>query len=180
MLLAPEQAQLMAMLVRITGARRYLEIGTYTGYSALVVALAMPKDGTIVCCEIDPTFASMARAHWSRAGVADQIEVRIGPALTTLHALLAETEQQPFDMAFVDADKENIGTYYEYCLSLVRVGGLVLIDNTLWSGLVCDETKNDRETEAIRAFNRAIHADTRVEMVMLPIGDGLTIARKLS
>lgn len=180
MLLAPEQAQLMALLARLTGARRYLEIGTYTGYSTLAVALAIPHDGRIISCEIDPTLAALAQAYWTRAGVAERIEVRVGPALETLDALRADARQPLFDMAFVDADKENIRAYYEHCLSLVRVGGLVLIDNTLWRGSVCNATINDRDTEAIRAFNRFVHGDGRVEMVMLPIGDGLTVARKLS
>lgn len=178
MLLAPEQAQLMAMLVHIIGARRYLEIGTYTGYSALAVALAMPPDAEIITFEINPSFANCAREHWVQAAVAEKIEVRIGPALTELCALAA-SHQTPFDMALIDADKENIGAYYEHCLALLRPGGLVLIDNTLWSGLVCDETKNDPETAAIRAFNRMVHSDARVDMAMLPIGDGLTIARKI-
>jgi caffeoyl-CoA O-methyltransferase len=180
MLLAPEQGQLMAMLVRMIGVRRYLEIGTYTGYSALAVALAMPRDGEIIACELDPVVADIARTHWTRAGVAERMDLRIGPAVATLDALATTPGEPLFDMAFIDADKENIRAYYERCLDLVRVGGLVLVDNTLWSGAVCDPMHNDPETEAIRAFNLFVHGDARVEMVLLPIGDGLTIARKVS
>ena len=179
MLLAPEQAQLMAFLVRLLGVRCYLEIGTYTGYSALAIALALEPDGRVVPCEIDHAIAATAQRHWSRLGVTDKIELRLGPALETLDAMLAQDERSRFDMAFIDADKENLMAYYERCHALVRIGGSILIDNTLWSGSVADDSDHDPSTEAIRAFNVFIHEDQRVEMVLLPIGDGLTLAHKI-
>jgi len=179
MLLAPEQAQLMALLARLLGVRRYLEIGTYTGYSALAIALALEPGGSVVTCEIDQVIASTAQRHWRRAGVTDKIELRLGPALETLDAILAHDGRGRFDMAFIDADKENLLAYYERCHGLVRIGGLILIDNTLWSGSVADDSDHDPSTEAIRAFNMFVHEDQRVEMVLLPIGDGLTLARKI-
>ena len=179
MLLAPEQAQLMALLARLLGVRRYLEIGTYTGYSALAIALALEPDGRVVTCEIDQAIATTAQRHWRRSGVSDKIELRLGPALKTLDAMLAQDGRGRFDMAFIDADKENLLAYYERCHALVRVGGSILIDNTLWSGSVADDSDHDLSTEAIRAFNTFVHGDQRVEMVLLPIGDGLTLARKI-
>jgi O-methyltransferase len=178
MLLAPEQAQFMGLLAQLTGVRRYLEIGTYTGCSALAIAGVLPADGRVVVCEIDATFAAIAERHWRRAGVADKIEVRLGPALDTLDAMLARGGQHGFDLCFIDADKENLSAYYERCLLLSRGGGLILIDNTLWGGSVADAGDHDPSTEAVRAFNRMVHADQRVDMVLLPIGDGLTLARK--
>ena len=179
MLLAPEQAQLMALLARLLGVRRYLEIGTYTGYSALAIALALEHGGRVVTCEIDQAIAAIAQRHWHRAGVTDKIELRSGPALETLDAILAQDGRGRFDMAFIDADKENLLGDYERCHGLVRIGGLILIDNTLWSGSVADDSDHDPSTEAIRAFNMFVHGDQRVEMVLLPIGDGLTLARKI-
>ena len=179
MLLAPEQAQLMALLARLLGVRRYLGIGTYTGYSALAIALALEPDGRVVTCEIDQAIATTAQRHWRRAGVSDKIELRLGPALKTLDAMLAQDGRGRFDMAFIDADKENLLAYYERCHGLVRIGGLILVDNTLWSGSVADDSDHDPSTEAIRAFNMFVHGDQRVEMVLLPIGDGLTLTRKI-
>ena len=180
MLLAPEQAQFMALLTRLLGIRRYLEIGTYTGYSALAIALAMEPDGRVLTCEIDEAIATTAQRHWRHAGVADRIELRLGPALETLDAMLAQGSRGRFDMAFIDADKENLRAYYERCHALVRVGGLILIDNTLWSGSVADDSDHDPSTDAIRAFNVFVHEDQRVEMVLLPIGDGLTLTHKIT
>ena len=180
MLLAPEQAQFMALLTRLLGIRRYLEIGTYTGYSALAIALAMEPDGRVLTCEIDEAIATTAQRHWRHAGVADRIELRLGPALETLDAMLAQGSRGRFDMAFIDADKENLRAYYERCHALVRVGGLILIDNTLWSGSVADDSDHDPSTDAIRAFNVLVHEDQRVEMVLLPIGDGLTLTHKIT
>jgi predicted O-methyltransferase YrrM len=177
MLLAPEQAQFMALLARLLGVRRYLEIGTYTGYSALAIALALEPDGKVLTCDIDAAITKTAKRHWQQAGVANKIELRLGPALGTLDALLAQAERGRFDMAFIDADKENLLAYYERCHALVRTGGLILI--TLWSGSVADDADHDPSTEAVRAFNLAVHQDQRVEMVLLPIGDGLTLARKV-
>jgi predicted O-methyltransferase YrrM len=178
MLLAPEQAQFMALLAQLLGVRRYLEIGTYTGCSALAIAHAMHPDGKVVACEIDATFAAIAERHWRRAGVADKIELRLGPALDTLETMLAQGEANSFDLCFIDADKENLGAYYQRCLALTRGGGLMLIDNTLWSGSVADQDDRTPATEAVRQCNRTVHADQRVDMVLLPVGDGLTLARK--
>jgi predicted O-methyltransferase YrrM len=179
MQIAPEQGQLMALLARLVGARRTLEIGTFTGYSALAVALALPADGKVIACEKDRAYAEMAKAHWASAGVADRIELRLGCALDTLEELIDAGEAGRFDIAFIDADKENYSIYYERCLELVRRDGLVLVDNVLWGGAVVDAADREPATEAIRAFNRAVHADPRVEMVLLPVGDGLTLARKI-
>jgi predicted O-methyltransferase YrrM len=179
MLLAPEQAHFMGLLARLLAVRRYLEIGTYTGYSALAIALAVDPDGKVLTCDIDAEITKTAKRHWQHAGVAGKIELRLGPALDTLDALLARGERGRFDMAFIDADKENLLAYYERCHALVRSGGLILIDNTLWSGSVADDADHDPSTEAVRAFNLAVHQDHRVEMVLLPIGDGLTLARKV-
>jgi predicted O-methyltransferase YrrM len=178
MLLAPEQGQFMALLARLMRAERYLEIGTYTGYSALALALALPASGRVVTCDIDAETATVAQSHWLRANVADKIELRLGEALQSLDALIRAGRRGYFDMAFIDADKENLVGYYERCHHLVRPGGLILADNTLWGGSVA-ENDHDPATEAIRAFNLAVHGDARVEMVLLPVGDGLTLARKL-
>lgn len=179
MLLAPEQANFMALLARLINVRHYLEIGTYTGYSALAIALALKPEGRVITCEIDAAIARTAARHWQLAGVADKIELRLGPALETLDALLAQGGHGTFDMAFIDADKENLLAYYERCHALLRMGGLILIDNTLWSGTVADPSDHDPATEAIRRFNVAVHQDRRVEMGLIPIGDGLTLARKI-
>ena len=180
MQIAPEQGQLMALLARLTNARSCLEVGTFTGYSALALALALPPKGCVVACEIDQTFAAIARKHWERAGVAHKIDLRLGPALDTLDKMLGDGEVGRFDMAFIDADKESILAYYERCLSLTKCGGLLLIDNTLWGGAVADPTEHDPITEALRELNNKIRSDPRVEMVLVPIGDGLTLARKVS
>lgn len=179
MQIAPEQGQLMAMLVRLIAARRCLEIGTYTGYSALAVALALPPDGRLIACERDAAIAEVARTHWRAAGVDSRIELRLGPALPTLDAMLSAGDAGSLDFAFIDADKESQWAYYERCLALVRRGGLILVDNTLWDGRVADPAHQDRDTQAIREFNVRVHADPRVEMVLLPVGDGLTLVRPL-
>ncbi|HVY42086.1 MAG TPA: class I SAM-dependent methyltransferase [Hyphomicrobiaceae bacterium] len=179
MQIAPEQGQLMGLLVRLINARRTLEIGTFTGYSALAVALAMPEDGRIIACDIDASTTAIAERHWRAAGVAHKIDLRIAPALQTIDGLLAEGAAGSFDMAFIDADKENYAAYYERCLSLVRPNGLILLDNMLWNGWVADDSDHKASTEAIRAITRAIRDDTRVDSVLVPIGDGLTIARKI-
>ena len=177
MLLAPEQGQFMALVARLIGVKRYLEVGTFTGYSALTIALALGPSSTIITCDIDPDMTRIAQRYWREAGVADRIELRLGPALSTLDGMLAPAKGDAFDMAFIDADKENLLAYYERCMKLVRPGGLILVDNTLWEGSVADSSDRDPATEAIRAFNLAVHGDPRVDMVLLPIGDGLTIAR---
>lgn len=178
MQIAPEQGQLMALLCELLGARRALEVGTFTGYSALVVALALPDDGRVVTCDVSEEWTRVARRYWAEAGVSHKIDLRLGPALVTLDALLAEGREGTFDFAFLDADKPNVGAYYERALALVRRGGLVAIDNVLWSGRVIDPTAKDRDTEAIRALNAALRQDQRVTLSLVPIGDGLTLARK--
>lgn len=178
MQISPVQGAFMSMLVKITGARRLLEVGTFTGYSALACALALPDDGRIVACDVSEEWTAIGRDAWAGAGVADKVDLRIGPAVETLAGLRAAGEP-PFDQAFIDADKENYDAYYEASLTLVRSGGLILIDNVMWSGAVADPAKNSESTLAIRALNEKVHADRRVEAVMLPIGDGLTMARVL-
>jgi len=173
MQIGADQGNLMALLVKLMGAQRCLEIGTYTGYSALAVALALPKDGRVVCCDISEEFTSVGKPFWAEAGVEHKIDLRIGPALETLKNLEA-----PFDFAFIDADKENYLSYYERCLELLRPGGLVMVDNVLWSGWVADATVRDGQTRALREFNDALHRDERVELAMLPVGDGVTLALK--
>lgn len=177
MQIAPEQGQFMAMLVRLTGARKILEIGTFTGYSALSMALALPEGGTVTCCDISEEWTKIGQPFWAQAGVSERIDLRIAPALDTLDTLLATGGENSFDMAFIDADKANYAAYYERCLQLVRPNGLILFDNTLWSGRVADETATDEDTVALRALNLALRDDPRIDLSMLPLGDGLTLAR---
>jgi predicted O-methyltransferase YrrM len=178
MQISPEQGALMQMLVRLLGARRALEVGTFTGYSALVVATALPEDGRLIACDVSEEWTRVARRYWEEAGVAGRIDLRLQPALATLDGLLADGAAGSFDFAFIDADKGNYDGYYERALRLLRVGGLAAIDNTLWSGAVVDAARDDDDTRAIRALNARIHADARVDVVLLPVGDGLTLARK--
>ena len=177
MQIGPDQGQLLGFLVRLIGARRALEIGTFTGYSALAVALALPADGELICCDVSEEWTQMARRYWREAGIADRIDLRLAPAADTLAELIAAGETGNFDFAFIDADKENYDLYYEQCLRLVRPGGLIAIDNALWHGAVADPACNDVDTAAIRALNRKIRDDSRVHMVLIPIGDGLLLAR---
>lgn len=176
--IAPEQGQFMAFLARAIGARRYLEIGTFTGYSALVVALALPADGEVIACDLSREWTDIARSFWQRAGVADRIQLELRPALQTLADLRERGEDGRFDLAFIDADKTGYPEYYEQCLALLRPGGIVMVDNTLWSGAVADPADRSADTEAIRAFNRQLQQDERIELSLIPIGDGLTLARK--
>lgn len=178
MLISPEQGAFMGLMVRITGARRLLEVGTFTGYSALACLLAMPVDGRILCCDVSEEWTAVARRHWAAAGVADRADLRIGPAVDTLDALLAGGAAGTFDQCFVDADKDNYDAYYERALRLVRPGGLILIDNVLWDGAVADPSDVTPSTVALRALNAKIAADDRVERCLVPIGDGLTIVRR--
>jgi caffeoyl-CoA O-methyltransferase len=178
MQISPEQGQLMQLLVELVGARRIVEVGTFTGYSSTAMALAMPDDGRIVCCDVSEKFTSIARRAWTDAGVSGKIDLRIGPAVETMDALLTGGAAGTFDMAFIDADKSNYDAYYERSLNLLRVGGLILVDNVLWSGRVADPAVTDADTQAIRALNGKIQKDARVTQAMLPIGDGLTLARK--
>ena len=178
MQIAPEQGALMQILVRLLGAKRYLEIGTFTGYSALCVALAMPRQGRLTCCDVSEQWTAMAQRYWGKAGVASKIRLRLAPALETLDALLRERQAGRYDLAFIDADKKNYLGYFERCMKLVRRGGLIAIDNTLWSGHVADRRHQDVDTRAIRAFNLRLRRDRRIYVALVPIGDGLTLAYK--
>jgi predicted O-methyltransferase YrrM len=178
MQIGPEQGQLMALLVELLGARRTLEIGTFTGYSALVVALALPDDGKVVACDVNEEWTSVARRYWQKAGVAQKIDLRIAPAVETLRRLLDDGGRDAFDFAFIDADKASYDAYYELCLQLVRPGGLIAVDNVLWSGKVIDPSVTDADTEAIRRFNAKLASDARISLSLVPIGDGLTLARR--
>jgi caffeoyl-CoA O-methyltransferase len=179
MQIGPEQGHLMALLVRLLGARKCLEVGVFTGYSAMVVAKAMGRGGKVVALDVSEDFTAVARRHWAKAGVSDQIDLRLRPAAESLKAMVAANETETFDFAFIDADKANYDSYYEYALKLVRRGGLIAIDNVLWSGKVVDPTDQTADTVAIRAINKKIHDDGRVDSTLLPIGDGLTLALKL-
>ena len=178
MQITPEQGQFMALLVELIGARRTLEVGTFTGYSALSVALALPADGRVVTCDISEEFTAGGRRYWAEAGVADKIDLRLGPAEETLDALIAEGLSGAFDFMFIDADKQGYDAYYERGLALLRPGGLIAIDNVLWHGAVADPDNQEEETRAIRALNRKVQADERVGISLVPIGDGLMLARK--
>ena len=178
MQIAPEQGQFMALVASLMNAKRVIEVGTFTGYSALCVAEALPDDGILVACDIDRDWTAIAERYWEEAGVAQRIDLRLAPALETLAELLAYAQAGTYDLAFIDADKTQYQDYYERLLELLRPGGLVMVDNVLWGGSVIDPDKTDESTEAIRAFNRALHADERVDISLVPIGDGLTLARK--
>ena len=178
MQISPDQGQFMGLLVELIGAKRIVEVGTFTGYSSIAMALALPADGRLIACDVSDEFTSIARRYWQEAGVADKIELRLGPAVATLDEMLAAGEAGCFDMAFIDADKENYDAYYERCLQLLRPGGLILIDNVLWGGRPADDNEQTESTVAIRALNAKIHADERVTASLLSIGDGLTLARK--
>ncbi|HEX4510096.1 MAG TPA: class I SAM-dependent methyltransferase [Burkholderiaceae bacterium] len=177
MQISPEQGALMALLVKLIGARRTIEVGVFTGYSALSVALALPSGGRVLACDIETKYTDVGQPHWQRAGVADRIDLRIAPAVDTLDACLAAGEADRYDFAFIDADKPAYDAYYERCLRLVRPGGLLMIDNTLWGGDVATESQ-DESTRALQALNRKIHADDRVDTVLLPFSDGVTLARR--
>jgi predicted O-methyltransferase YrrM len=178
MQISPEQGQFMGLLVKMLGARRTLDIGVYTGYSSLCIGLALPRDGRVIACDVNRQWTDMARRYWRKAGVEGKIELHLGPAHQTLEILL-KREVDTFDFAFIDADKINYDVYYEYCLQLIRPGGLLAIDNVLWKGAVADTAVNDDDTVAIRKLNRKIHADPRVEISLVPIADGLALARKI-
>jgi len=178
MQISPEQGQFMSMLIQILGAKRIIEIGVFTGYSSTIMAMAMPEDGHLDACDVDEDFTSIARRYWKQAGVEEKIELHLAPALDTLEQIKRDGKAGTYDLAFIDADKTNYLHYYRQCLELVRPGGLVLVDNVLWGGDVADPTQADEDTEGIRKLNRHIHQDSRVDISMLPIGDGLTLARK--
>lgn len=176
--ISAEQGQFMGLLMHLMGARRTIEVGVYTGYSALAVALALPDDGRIVACDINKDWTSIARRYWREAGVEHKIDLRLAPALETLDELIAQGEQGRFDFAFIDADKPNYWNYYERALVLLRRGGLIAVDNVLWYGRVIDASFDDPDTTAIRKFNQQIQGDDRVWLSMLPVRDGLTLACK--
>ena len=178
MQISPEQGQFMQLLLKLIGARRVVEVGVFTGYSSLAMALALPGDGRILACDISDEYTAIARRHWAEAGVTHKLELVIAPALATLEARLAAGEAGSYDFAFIDADKGGYLGYYERLLELLRPGGLIAVDNTLWSGAVADPADRSPDTVALREFNAQLHADERVDLSLLPIGDGLTLARR--
>lgn len=178
MQIAPEQGQFMALMVQLTGARRIIEIGTFTGYSSLCMALALPDDGKILCCDVSEEWTAIARRYWEQAGVAHKIDLQLAPAIETLNIQFDAGRAEQFDMAFIDADKSNYRAYFENCLALLRPGGLIMVDNTLWSGRVADLKVNDEDTAALRAFNASLKKDDRIDFSLLPMADGLTLIRK--
>ena len=178
MQIGADQAAFMALLVHAIGAKHCIEVGTFTGYSALAVAAALPEDGKLVCCDISAEWTAIARRYWIEAGVAARIDLRLAPALDTLRSLLAQQGRASYDFAFIDADKESYDAYYETCLELLRPGGLIVLDNMLWSGRVADPDHHDTDTDAIRALNAKIDADARVDASLLTVGDGVMLVRK--
>lgn len=178
MQISVEQGLFMELLIQLIGAKKVLEVGVFTGYSALTVASALPTDGNLIACDVSTEWTSIGRKYWEEAGVAGKIDLRIAPAVETLDSLLAAGEADAFDFAFIDADKSNYDAYYERCLQLVRPNGLIAIDNTLWYGKVADEAVQDEDTVALRNLNAKLHDDPRVSLSVLPIGDGLTLALK--
>ncbi|HSR55343.1 MAG TPA: class I SAM-dependent methyltransferase [Alphaproteobacteria bacterium] len=179
MQIAPEQGQFMALLVMLMGARKTLEVGVFTGYSTLCVAAALPDEGQVIACDVSDEWTSVARRYWKEAGLDGKIDLRLAPAAETLDSLIEKGEKGQFDFAFIDADKENYARYYEQCLQLVRPGGLIAVDNTLWSGSVIDSDDQSNETNSIRELNEALRKDSRIRLSLVPIGDGLTLALKL-
>ena len=178
MQIAPEQGQFMQMLVKLIGAKNTIEVGVFTGYSSLAIALALPEDGRIVACDVNPQYTSVAEKFWVSAGVREKIDLRIGPAKNTLLELINAGLTGTFDFAFIDADKINYDHYYELCLQLVRPGGLITVDNVLWGGAVSDDGINDVDTNSIRALNDKLHQDERIDLSLVPVGDGFTLAMK--
>jgi caffeoyl-CoA O-methyltransferase len=177
MQIGEDQGAFMALMAKLIGAKRYLEVGTFTGYSALAVALALPPDGQLVCLDISKEYTDQARGYWKEAGMDSKIDLRLGPALDSIDKILA-AKDAPFDFVFIDADKPNYDGYYERALKLVRKGGLIAVDNMLWSGAVVDPSNNETRTRAIRALNEKIHADPRVDMTLVTIADGIVLAVK--
>jgi predicted O-methyltransferase YrrM len=179
MQISPDQGQFMALIARLMGARRTLEVGVFTGYSSLSVALALPDDGRIVACDVSAEWTAIARGYWKKAGVEKKIDLKLAPATETLDKLLDGGGAGAYDFAFIDADKGNYPAYYERCLKLVRVGGLIAVDNTLWNGWVADPVHQEADTRSIREFNERLHDDRRIALSLVAIGDGLTLALKL-
>ena len=178
MQISPEHGQFMALIIQLMGARHTLEVGVFTGYSSLAVALALPSDGRILACDVSEEFTAIARRYWQEAGVDHMIDLQLRPALETLTGMVAEGRHNTFDFAFIDADKVNYEGYYECALQLLRPGGLIMVDNVLWSGRVADPNETDADTSALRAFNQKLHNDSRVALSMLPLSDGVTLALK--
>ena len=178
MQISADQGQFMALLLKLINAKQVIEIGTYTGYSALVMAMALPDDGKIVACDISKEWTDIGQPYWRKANVQNKIDLRLAPALDTLQSLLDDNQNNQFDFAFIDADKVNLNNYYELCLELIRPGGLIAIDNVLWGGSVIDESNQSEDTIAIRRLNKSLLNDDRVDLSLVPIGDGLTLARK--
>lgn len=178
MQISPEQGQFMSLLVQLMGAKKILEIGVFTGYSSLSVALALPAEGHITACDVSEEYTSIARRYWETAGVADKIDLHLAPALETLDELIASGQTESFDFAFIDADKENHPAYFERALMLVRRGGLIVVDNAFWDGKVADPQHQDEETKAIRVLNEKLHHDERISLSLLPVADGLVLALK--
>jgi len=176
---SPEQGQFLHLMARLAGARKTLEVGVFMGYSSTWVALALPPEGRVIACDLSEEYTARARRTWHEAGVENKVDLRLGPALETLDALIADGQAGTFDLAFIDADKSNYANYYERALVLIRRGGLIAVDNVLWDGNVIDPSVHDPDTEAIRALNRQLHADQRVVISMATMGDGLTLACKL-
>ncbi len=178
MQISPEQGKFLRLLVELVPARRIIEVGVFTGYSSLAMALALPEDGQLVACDVNEEWTSIASRYWAEAGVAEKIDLHLAPALKTLDALIAQGGSGSFDLAFIDADKENYGNYYERSLALLRAGGLIVVDNALWDGRVADDEVSDQETVAIRALNERASSDPRVTSSLVPVGDGVLLARK--
>ncbi len=178
MQISPEQGQFMRLLVQLTGGRKGIEIGVFTGYSALSIALGLPDDGRLIALDVSEEWTNIGRKYWEMAGVAGKIDLRIAPALDSLQDLIAEGKENTFDFAFIDADKENYQNYYEYCLRLLRPNGLIAIDNVLWSGRVANQNETDIDTVAIRKLNEKLHRDDRIDLSLLPLSDGVTLVRK--
>jgi len=179
MQISPEQGQFMALLVKLIHAKKIIEIGTFTGYSSFAMALASPADAQIIACDISEEWTSVARRYWQQAGVDSKVELRLAPAIETLDGLLADGGEDSFDFVFIDADKTNYQAYFDKSLALIRPGGLIAVDNVLWGGSVIDTSKDDEDTTAIRRFNENLHSDKRVDVSLVPIADGLTLARKV-
>jgi predicted O-methyltransferase YrrM len=179
MQISPDLGQFLTVLLKGLGARRTVEVGVFTGYSSTVTALALPADGRVIACDVSEEFTAMARKYWAKAGIAEKVELRIGPALETLQSLHFQGGSGKYDFAFIDADKDNYWGYFEKCLRLLRPGGILAVDNVLWSGRVADQSNTEASTQAIREFNRRVHADPRVVASLVPIGDGLTLAVKV-
>lgn len=178
MQISPEQGQLLSLLIRLMGAKRILEVGVFTGYSSLTMAMALPSDGLLVACDISEEYTNIAKRYWEQAGIQHKIDLRIAPALDTLDSLLQAGQAETFDFVFIDADKGNYGHYYDRALQLLRPGGLMAIDNVLWSGRVADSQSNDKIVQTMRQFNEKVAQDDRVQVSLLPMGDGITLALK--